>query len=729
MKLRSRSIADGTLSLSTFRNRFRGDWLLGAASLTLVACSASSLSDSADEGTLEAAQQALTPSSTRESSATSGLVAAAAPAPLVASGTWSALPANTLTNTTSTSIALLTDGTLLVQSSGDWHTWSRFTPSTTGSYASGTWTAAASTAFGRLYYPFGVLKDGRFFVAGGEYLSGTESNQAALEIYDPVSNVWARQPDSPLGDIGDVAYQILTDGRIVMGHRFTAQVEIFNPATATWSAGPDKGVGTSTEETWSLLPNGTVLNWVAAQPQLYLPSSNTWVNASKPPALMQDTNAETGPAVFLTNGKLLAFGAFGNTALYTPGATTSGPGSWTLGPSAPPPTQANNNPNHSQYMEDVPACIEPNGKVLFVSSDSIFGHGNFNEYDPVTNTVTAIVPPAIPDGTPSYLLQMVALPTGQILVTGTGTSDYLYTPTGTPSDAWRPTIQSVTTNTDGSYTLSGTQLNGVSQGASYGDEGNAQTNFPLIRLTSGTTVRYARSYAFSTMGFATGSALVSSRFRLPTGIPAGTYQLAAVTNGIASAPVSFTVGQAQNQPPTASITLPLNNAMFNAPAQITINANAADADGTISKVEFYRGTTLLGTDTTAPYSFVWANVAAGSYSLTVKAYDNLNAVTTSSAVAVVVGSTGTNPCAGLCTSPLVFAGPSYQSGNLGTGAVCRETTSVLHGGNCSNLSARTLKVNGVTMSCSSFALPAAVRGGYCVQVTAGTPDYASFATW
>ena len=116
-----------------------------------------------------------------------------------------------------------------------------------------------------------MLKDGRFFIAGGEYLTGynltppTETNHAALEIYDPVANVWARQPDSPLGGIGDVAYQILTDGRILMGYRFGAQVEIFNPATGTWSTGPNKGAGSSTEERWSLLPNGTVSGTRAVQ--------------------------------------------------------------------------------------------------------------------------------------------------------------------------------------------------------------------------------------------------------------------------------------------------------------------------------------------------------------------------------------------------------------------------------------------------------------------------------
>ncbi|HEX2659213.1 MAG TPA: Ig-like domain-containing protein, partial [Polyangia bacterium] len=537
---------------------------------------------------------------------------------------------------------------------------------------------------------------------------------------------------------------------------------------------------------------------------------------------------------------------------------------------------------------------------------------------PATNTITAIPTPAIPSQ-PSYLLRFVALPTGQILLTGTGGADFIYTPASGPLDSWRPTIQSVSANGDGSFTLSGTQLNGLSQGSSYGDEGNAQTNFPLVRLTSGTTVWYARTYGFSTMGFATGSATVQTQFTLPAGIPAGTYQLAVVTNGIDSASVTFTVGQGQNQAPvvaltapannatftapaqiaisatasdpdgtiskvefyqgatlvgtataapyaftwanvaagsyaitaraydnlglfststaanvvvtpanqapsasitspadgavftapalitiaanasdtdgtiskvefyqgatllgtdttapysfawtnvpaggyaltvkaydnlnavttsavvnvvvntatnkapTVSITAPANNAVFTAPAQITISATASDSDGTISKVEFYQGTTLLGTDTTNPYGFAWNSVAAGSYALTAKAYDNLNAVTTSAVINVVVNSsTGTNPCAGFCTNPLVFSGPNYQSGNVGTGAVCRETKAALHAGNCSNISGRTLKVNGVNMNCSLWTLPAAHNGGYCVQVTAGTPDYTSFATW
>jgi hypothetical protein len=110
-----------------------------------------------------------------------------------------------------------------------------------------------------------------------------------------------------------------------------------------------------------------------------------------------------------------------------------------------------------------------------------------------------------------------------------------------------------------------------------------------------------------------------------------------------------------NQAPTVSITSPANNASFTAPASITINANAADADGTVSNVQFYNGATLLGSDATSPYSFVWANVAAGTYTLTAKATDNSGAVTTSSTITVVVNAANVAPTVSI-TSPANNAG-------------------------------------------------------------------------
>lgn len=94
-----------------------------------------------------------------------------------------------------------------------------------------------------------------------------------------------------------------------------------------------------------------------------------------------------------------------------------------------------------------------------------------------------------------------------------------------------------------------------------------------------------------------------------------------------------------NQIPTVSLTAPLNNASYLAPASISIAATANDADGTISSVAFYHGATLIGTDATAPYSFNWTNVAAGTYSITAVATDNAGATATSGPVTVIVDST------------------------------------------------------------------------------------------
>ncbi|HVI43410.1 MAG TPA: DNRLRE domain-containing protein [Chitinophaga sp.] len=91
-----------------------------------------------------------------------------------------------------------------------------------------------------------------------------------------------------------------------------------------------------------------------------------------------------------------------------------------------------------------------------------------------------------------------------------------------------------------------------------------------------------------------------------------------------------------NHPPVVSVTAPAGGATFTAPANVTINASASDADGSISKVEFFNGTQKLGEDVSSPYSFGWSNVSAGNYSLTAKATDNKGAVTTSAPVSISV---------------------------------------------------------------------------------------------
>jgi len=91
-----------------------------------------------------------------------------------------------------------------------------------------------------------------------------------------------------------------------------------------------------------------------------------------------------------------------------------------------------------------------------------------------------------------------------------------------------------------------------------------------------------------------------------------------------------------NTAPAVTLTSPSDNSTFTAPANVTITANATDADGIVSLVEFYNGSTKLGSATAAPFTFTWSNVSSGTYSLTAVATDNLNTRTTSTSVSIVV---------------------------------------------------------------------------------------------
>ena len=153
-------------------------------------------------------------------------------------------------------------------------------------------------------------------------------------------------------------------------------------------------------------------------------------------------------------------------------------------------------------------------------------------------------------------------------------------------------------------------------------------------------------------------------------VAAGTYTLTAKATDNAggtttSASVMVTVTPANNINPTISITTPANNATYTSPAMVVIAATAADADGTVSKVDFYNGSTLLGTVTSAPYNFSWNNVSVGTYTLTAKATDNSGGTATSAAIVITVDTaTGTDDCATI---------PQYVStgGNYGPGSIVK----------------------------------------------------------
>ncbi len=126
--------------------------------------------------------------------------------------------------------------------------------------------------------------------------------------------------------------------------------------------------------------------------------------------------------------------------------------------------------------------------------------------------------------------------------------------------------------------------------------------------------------------------------------PPGLYMLFLVdANGVPS--VARMVSVQGDSPPAVTLTQPADGAAFTAPAAIHLAATASDADGTLAKVQFFNGTTLLGEDTTAPYALDWTGVAAGTYALTARATDDLGAYTTTAASTVTVRAANAPPTA------------------------------------------------------------------------------------
>jgi hypothetical protein len=196
-------------------------------------------------------------------------------------------------------------------------------------------------------------------------------------------------------------------------------------------------------------------------------------------------------------------------------------------------------------IADGPASWEPNDKVLVQASPS---YGNppsfFFEWDGKHLNQVPGPPNAPIEG--SYVGDMLLLPTGQILFTDDISTDIeLYTPTITKEDrqfqrkiAPEIVFAPPVVTRGGSYQIYGFLFNGVTQGAAYGDDVQASTNFPLVRITNLSTshVFYSRTHDHSSMAVAS-RALVSTHFDVPSDQERGPGLLQVVANGIASEPV------------------------------------------------------------------------------------------------------------------------------------------------------------------------------------------------
>jgi hypothetical protein len=417
------------------------------------------------------------------------------------------------------------------------------TPDNTGNYVNGTWTQLASLPghYGPEYYASAVLPDGRLIVEGGEYNFGAGTHTTLGAIYDSTSNTWTSMtPPSGWSTIGDAQSTVLTNGTFMLANCCTTQQVQLNASTLTWTTTGTGKADSNNEEGWTLMPNGLVLTVDAnnvtmpTHAEKYTPKTGTWASAGSTIVTLADPSShELGPAVLRPDGTVFYTGATGKTAIYTVST-----GVWTVGPNFP--IQG----GKQLDIADGPAALLPSGNVFCQASPGVFfAPSTFFEFDG-TNLTPVVAPPNAPND-PSFVGRMVVLPTGQVFWVDGSKDVEIYTPTGSPNPSWAPNITSVaTTLTRGAtVVIKGTQFNGLSQGAAYGDDSQSASNYPLVRIMNNAThhVFYARTHNHTSMGVATGSRIVGTHFDVPSGMETGASTLVVVANGIASNTVAVTV--------------------------------------------------------------------------------------------------------------------------------------------------------------------------------------------
>lgn len=350
------------------------------------------------------------------------------------------------------------------------------------------------------------------------------------------------------------------------------------PETYSWTEVAKNGkFDTNSEEGWTLLPNGKILtidtyisqqgvgifcpsfittcNTYPYQPypvsatnsEIYDPATDTWTTAGSTLNSLTDNQLEeTGTAALRPDGTVWATGSsvFGNTSFYD-----SKTGVWTVGPKFPYISDVVNGSAVGQLgASDGPASLLPNGNVLVAASNGFTaGPLYFFELDRQNNLITQpTVPNTLIDSSgDTYLL---LLPNGQVMLADFTPDVEIYTPSNQNYDPnWAPVIDSngytSKLQPGGTYSISGIRFNGMSQANFFGDDYQAATNFPLVRIKNKYTnhVFYCRTHDFSWMGVADSTRTVTANFDVPANIEAGPGNLVVVTNGIPSAPVSVNV--------------------------------------------------------------------------------------------------------------------------------------------------------------------------------------------
>ena len=444
-------------------------------------------------------------------------------------------------------ILLLSDGTVMAQDGATTNVemnWYQLTPDSQGSYVNGKWRALHPMHVKRQMYAVQVLRDGRVFIGGDE----NDGYGASAEVYNPLTDAWTLLPASGVG-LADAESAMLPDGRVLVSPKswlpYPADIStIYDPVANSWSF-PGSALAYQDECSWVKLRDDSILTIDdnAKTSERFIPSrgpSGQWIADANVPVAVFNSGGETGPGLLLPDGRAFYLGGTGHTVLYSPsqlGGTNAG--TWAQGPEIP----------SGHVSADAPAVMMPNGKILCAVGASSSWFYEYDYTDHTANTNGSFHPTASPGSSTvgsSYSASPISflflnLPDGTILCSAWGNQLYIYQPDTGPLTAHKPTISSITPNiAEVSYHLTGTRLNGISAGSAFGDERQNASSYPIVRLTSGTSAYYARTYNWSSTGVMTGSTPVTTDFTVPGTVPPGTYSLVVVANGNPSDPVSFT---------------------------------------------------------------------------------------------------------------------------------------------------------------------------------------------
>jgi hypothetical protein len=461
-------------------------------------------------------------------------------------GTWTAT-----TNAPPSAVGhmlLLTDGSVLVNSMfffSHVDTWYRLVPNPAGSYVKGHWVNAGALpgGYNPLYFASQVLPNGEVAIFGGEYNNGLQVWTTLGALYNPYVNSWhSLAAPSAWTTVGDAQSIILPNGKMMLANCCTTDEAIMtlSGGVPSWTPTGSGKFDDNDEEGWTLLPGGKIITvdayvgnvCCALGYQIYNPKTGVWTTPHNNTVvnLVDPGSLELGPMPLLPNKTVFAAGATTSNAIYKVST-----GTW----SSPAAAQFGSGLD----IADGPAAVLPDGNVLFDTSPGVFNNGSvFFEWDGAAMHNVPGPPNAPIDS--SFVGNMVVLPTGQIMFTDFSGSVEVYTPVGAACAGCAPTITSVaSTLTHGTLNnlITGTQFNGLDQGAYYGDDNQSFTNFPLVRITdSAGHVVYCRTHGWIG-GVATGAIPVSTRFDIPAGIALGAARLVVVTNGIPSTAVSVTI--------------------------------------------------------------------------------------------------------------------------------------------------------------------------------------------